>query len=235
MMLKYWLAFSSARSSCWPSPSPQRRSPVPQPSSRFEAAEPAGLPADWRQPLTLARDSAPVLTAQPQPQGGPESDRQPPQPLQNNTNFGVGPRGQRIQNAFNIQAVISVPLSTDLLLVTRTNIPCIHQPTSASGHEDGFGLGDINPAFFVSHERNAASPAESVPPSSCPRPHSRSPARANRALAQQVSSWLPPGGWCSALWPTWSGPLLDQAIDSQSTTRVRTENKSHQLKLLSFR
>jgi hypothetical protein len=48
----------------------------------------------------------------------------------------------------NIQPVIPVPLSKDLLLVTRTIVPFIYQPTSASGRDGEFGLGDINPSFF---------------------------------------------------------------------------------------
>ncbi|MCP9874691.1 hypothetical protein [Synechococcus sp. Cruz CV-v-12] len=50
-------------------------------------------------------------------------------PFQNNSNFGVGPKGQRTQNVPNIQPVIPVPLSKDLLLVTRTIVPYLHQPT----------------------------------------------------------------------------------------------------------
>jgi hypothetical protein len=46
-------------------------------------------------------------------------------PFQYNTNFGYGPLGQRTQNVLNIQPVIPIPLSKDLLLVTRTIIPFI--------------------------------------------------------------------------------------------------------------
>jgi hypothetical protein len=114
-----------------------------------------------------------VLTAQAKPQGDPAMPEAPNSvsseaekaaelakeaqnpianlislPFQNNTNFGVGPQGQRTQNVLNIQPVIPVPLSKDLLLVTRTIVPVIYQPTSASGNEDEVGLGDINPSFF---------------------------------------------------------------------------------------
>jgi hypothetical protein len=145
----------------------------PNSTSRFKAAEPSGLPADWRQPFTLAKESAPERTAQAEPQGDPAmpaalsggpseaekaaalaKEAQNPianlisLPFQNNTNFGYGPKGQRTQNVLNIQPVIPVALSKDLLLVTRTIIPYIYQPTSASGREGEFGLGDINPSFF---------------------------------------------------------------------------------------
>jgi hypothetical protein len=123
--------------------------------------------------LTLAKESAPELTAQAEPQGDPARPAAPSGvpseaekaaalakeaqnpianlislPFQNNTNFGSGPKGQRTQNVLNIQPVIPVPLSKDLLLVTRTIVPFIYQPTSASGNEGEFGLGDINPSFF---------------------------------------------------------------------------------------
>lgn len=145
----------------------------PTPTILAKAAEPSRLPADWHQPLTLAKESVPVLTAQAEPKGDPALPAAPSGgpsgsekaaalakeaqnpianlislPLQNNTNFGYGPQGQRTQNVLNIQPVIPVPLSKDLLLVTRTIVPVIYQPTSASGNEGEVGLGDINPSFF---------------------------------------------------------------------------------------
>ena len=145
----------------------------PNHPSHLSAAEPTVLTADWRQPVTLSKESVPALTAQVEPQGTaemPAASRAGPSaaesaealakeaqnpianlislPFQNNTNFGVGPQGQRTQNVLNIQPVIPVPLSKDLLLVTRTIVPFIYQPTSASGREGEFGLGDINPSFF---------------------------------------------------------------------------------------
>ncbi|HSM82629.1 MAG TPA: hypothetical protein VLS96_13135 [Nodosilinea sp.] len=67
-------------------------------------------------------------------------------PFQNNTNFGVGP-DNRTQNILNIQPVVPVPLSEDLLLVTRTILPIVLQP-DAGGTGSIFGLGDLNPTFF---------------------------------------------------------------------------------------
>jgi hypothetical protein len=67
-------------------------------------------------------------------------------PFQNNTNFGVGP-DDRTQNILNIQPVVPVPLSDDLLLVTRTILPIVLQP-DARGSGSIFGLGDLNPTFF---------------------------------------------------------------------------------------
>ncbi|EDY39781.1 putative Neuromedin U [Cyanobium sp. PCC 7001] len=69
-------------------------------------------------------------------------------PFQNNTNFGAGPSGDGTPNVLNIQPVIPVPLSEELLLVTRTIIPVVNQPASATGTNSAFGLGDINPQFY---------------------------------------------------------------------------------------
>ena len=70
-------------------------------------------------------------------------------PFQNNTNFGVGPL-DRTQNVLNIQPVIPVSLSDDLLLITRTIVPIIYQPEPPTGGGGTFGLGDINPQFYFS-------------------------------------------------------------------------------------
>jgi hypothetical protein len=48
-------------------------------------------------------------------------------PLQNNTNFGVGP-GDDVQNVLNIQPVVPLRLSEDWNLITRTIAPVIYQP-----------------------------------------------------------------------------------------------------------
>jgi hypothetical protein len=46
-------------------------------------------------------------------------------PLQNNTNFGVGP-GDDVQNVLNIQPVVPLRLSEDWNLITRTIAPVIY-------------------------------------------------------------------------------------------------------------
>jgi hypothetical protein len=68
-------------------------------------------------------------------------------PFQNNTNFGVGPNNDRTQNVLNIQPVVPIPLSDDLLLVTRTILPVVAQP-DFGGNGTVWGLGDLNPTFF---------------------------------------------------------------------------------------
>ena len=70
-------------------------------------------------------------------------------PLQNNTNFNVGPRSGT-QNVLNIQPVIPVSLSKDWNLITRTILPVITQPGFALGQGSSTGLGDIQFSAFAS-------------------------------------------------------------------------------------
>lgn len=70
-------------------------------------------------------------------------------PLQNNTNFGVGP-GDDVQNILNIQPVIPFQLSENWNLITRTIAPVIYQPELMPGYGSEFGLGDINTTLFFS-------------------------------------------------------------------------------------
>lgn len=69
-------------------------------------------------------------------------------PFQNNTNFGFG-LFDRTQNVLNIQPVI--PFSGKKWnVIVRTIAPLVSQPDFASPSGGTFGLGDINPTFFLS-------------------------------------------------------------------------------------
>lgn len=68
-------------------------------------------------------------------------------PLQNNTNFGIGPH-KRTQNVLNIQPVIPFNLNKNWLLVTRWILPVVYQPDVLETSGGRFGLGDFNPTFF---------------------------------------------------------------------------------------
>lgn len=69
-------------------------------------------------------------------------------PFQSNTNFGAGPYN-RTSEILNIQPVVPIDLNPDWILVTRTIVPLIYQPDLATRHDGKFGLGDINPTFFL--------------------------------------------------------------------------------------
>ena len=71
-------------------------------------------------------------------------------PLQNNLNFDVGPR-ERTQNVLNIQPVVPLDVSDDWLLITRTILPIVSQPSffpGDGGRENG--LGDTTFSAFLS-------------------------------------------------------------------------------------
>jgi hypothetical protein len=70
-------------------------------------------------------------------------------PLQNNSNFGVGPYN-RTQDVFNIQPVIPKRLSESWMLITRIIQPIVWQPESTENAGGQVGFGDMNPTFFLS-------------------------------------------------------------------------------------
>ena len=70
-------------------------------------------------------------------------------PFQSNFNFGVGPKNVT-QYVLNVQPVIPFKLTSEWNLITRTVLPIINQPSPADGVQSAFGLGDLNPSFFLS-------------------------------------------------------------------------------------
>jgi hypothetical protein len=77
-------------------------------------------------------------------------------PLQENFNFGIEP-ADRTQNVLNIQPVIPVSVSKDWTLIVRWIMPVVYQPipvqqaAGTSVQTTGvYGLGDMNPTFFLS-------------------------------------------------------------------------------------
>ena len=70
-------------------------------------------------------------------------------PFQNNFNFDVGPN-KATQYLMNFQPVIPITLNENWNLITRWITPIINQPSPAPGVRSAFGLGDINPTFFLS-------------------------------------------------------------------------------------
>ena len=70
-------------------------------------------------------------------------------PIQNNVNFGVGPR-DKTGWVTNVQPVIPFSLTDDINLITRTIVPVSRRPSFAPGDSGAFGIGDVNPALFLS-------------------------------------------------------------------------------------
>ncbi len=69
-------------------------------------------------------------------------------PIQNNINPGINPYG-RVQNVVSLQPVIPLNLSDNWLLVTRIIQPIVWQPYPDQKTGGVFGLGDMNPSFFL--------------------------------------------------------------------------------------
>jgi len=74
-------------------------------------------------------------------------------PFQNNTFFNVGPYG-RTENGLLIQPVIPFKLNENWNLITRTIVPVIYEPQVSPSQGSDFGLGNINPQFFLSPARS---------------------------------------------------------------------------------
>lgn len=70
-------------------------------------------------------------------------------PIQNVTNFGIGPY-HRIDNTVSLQPVIPLTLSDDWMFITRIIQPISWQPYADRESGGQFGLGDMNPTFFLS-------------------------------------------------------------------------------------
>ena len=70
-------------------------------------------------------------------------------PLQNNFNFGVGPK-DKMQYVGNVQPVIPFHATENWNVITRTIVPFIYQPELAPGVGDVFGLSDIQFSAFLS-------------------------------------------------------------------------------------
>jgi hypothetical protein len=70
-------------------------------------------------------------------------------PFQNNTFFNVGAY-RRAENGLIIEPVIPIRLSNNWILITRTITPLIYVPRVSPGEGENFGLGNLNPQFYLS-------------------------------------------------------------------------------------
>src|SRR5262245_23333240 len=77
-------------------------------------------------------------------------------PFQNNFNFNTGEKDATVY-LLNVQPVVPIKLTHDWTLITRTIVPIINQPSLFDGPNQvsgsAWGLGDINPSFFLSPAR----------------------------------------------------------------------------------
>jgi len=69
--------------------------------------------------------------------------------VQNNINFSIGPY-DRTQDVLNIESVIPAHISNNWNLITRIIQPIVWQPYPNQPTGGEYGLGDMNPSFFLS-------------------------------------------------------------------------------------
>ena len=81
-------------------------------------------------------------------------------PIQPTWNFGIAP-GNRTQNIWLVQPVIPVSVSKDWNLIVRWITPVLYQPipvpqpSGPPNEQTGvFGMGDMNPSFFLSPKKS---------------------------------------------------------------------------------
>lgn len=72
-------------------------------------------------------------------------------PLQNNSNFGIGPF-DRTQNVLNIQPVIPVPVSDNWNMIIRWITPIIWQPAPGTANLELFGIEENTPAYLAAQD-----------------------------------------------------------------------------------
>lgn len=75
-------------------------------------------------------------------------------PLQNNSNFGIGPY-ERTQNVLNIQPVIPIGVSKDWNLIIRWITPIISQPAPGTANLEVYGIEEGTPAYFAAQDVQA--------------------------------------------------------------------------------
>jgi hypothetical protein len=71
-------------------------------------------------------------------------------PLQNVTDFNIGPFDRDRNTVIQFQPVVPIQLSENWNLITRTIGALVFQPNIAQPNQGTFGLNDINPSFFLS-------------------------------------------------------------------------------------
>jgi hypothetical protein len=72
-------------------------------------------------------------------------------PLQNNSNFGIGPF-DRTQNVLNIQPVVPLRISHNWNLIVRWIMPILWQPAPGRQNLEVFGIEENTPAFLAATE-----------------------------------------------------------------------------------
>ncbi len=123
----------------------ERQPVAPEPSEPAAQAKPATADPKPDEPASEAARTAALAKAAQNPVANMISF-----PIQNNTNFGVGPY-ERDQDVLNFQPVIPLHITKNWNLITRTILPVVWQPDASQPTGQGwYGFGDLNPSLFFS-------------------------------------------------------------------------------------
>jgi hypothetical protein len=76
-------------------------------------------------------------------------------PLQNNLEFGVGPKGDQADVLY-VEPVIPVSITPDWNVITRTIVPVIYEPYLSNGIGNTAGTGDTNLSLYLSPAKTGA-------------------------------------------------------------------------------
>jgi hypothetical protein len=115
-------------------------------------------------------------------------------PLQNNSNFGIGAYN-RTGDVLNIQPVIPLRLSENVMLITRVIQPIVWQPYATQPTGGQVGIGDMNPTFFLSPANPgkliyAVGPAFIFPTATSPQT-----GQGKLSIGPSVAALMQPGRW----------------------------------------
>jgi hypothetical protein len=72
-------------------------------------------------------------------------------PIQNNSNFGIGPY-DRTQDVLNIQPVIPIQISSGVNMIVRWIAPIIWQPAPGTADLEVYGIEGNTPAYFAAQD-----------------------------------------------------------------------------------
>src|SRR5580698_10225073 len=140
-------------------------------------------------PATVATDTAALAKATQNPVASLISV-----PLQNNSNFGIGPYN-RTGDIFNIQPVIPMKLSDNLMLITRIIQPLVWQPYPSQPTGGQAGIGDMNPTFFLSPANAGKLIYGAGPTFILPTATSTQTGQGKFSIGPSVVALMQPGQW----------------------------------------
>ena len=115
-------------------------------------------------------------------------------PLQNNSNFGIGPYN-RTGDIFNIQPVIPMKLSDNVMLITRVIQPLVWQPYPSQPTGGQVGIGDMNPTFFLSPAHSGKLIYGAGPAFVLPTATSTQTGQGKFSIGPSVVALVQPGHW----------------------------------------